>query len=104
MVTEQATKEVQVTVCVPEERTRTYRCATTSAQPEEKTQTYTVCVPIQVEKQVEVQVCKMVAKEVQVPVSRLAAACGRLLDAVAERLRLAVAAAECRHEADRLDR
>jgi hypothetical protein len=35
--------------------------------PEEKTQTYTVCVPVQVEKQVEVKVCKMVAKEVQVP-------------------------------------
>jgi hypothetical protein len=35
--------------------------------PVEKTQTYTACVPYEVEKQVEVRVCKLVPKTVRVP-------------------------------------
>ena len=56
---------VNYTVCVPQQKTRTYTVTRTKCVLEEKTQTYTVSVPVQVEKQVNVRVCKMVPKEIQ---------------------------------------
>ncbi len=55
----------------------THCLAFTTKTWDEKTQTYTVCVPHQVEKQIEVKVCKMVAQQVEAPCGCGAApACG----------------------------
>jgi hypothetical protein len=67
METEQKQREVQYTVCKPEERTRTYKVCRMECQPEKKTVTYTVCVPHTVSEEVDVKVCRMVKKEVEVP-------------------------------------
>ena len=56
---------VEKTICVPEWVTETRKC--------------TVCVPKQVEKEVQVKVCKMVEKKVTVPVCGQGCGCGRLL-------------------------
>jgi hypothetical protein len=69
METEQQSKEVTCTVCSPEERTRTYKVCHMECQPETKTVTYTVCVPHKTTEEVEVKVCHMVAKQVEVPCS-----------------------------------
>jgi hypothetical protein len=61
------TREVNYTVCVPQERTRNYTVTRYECQPEEKTQTYTVRVPHTVTEEVPVTVCKMVCQEVEVP-------------------------------------
>lgn len=66
-VTEQKTKDVTVTRCVPEQRTMTKEVTRYECVPTEKTVTCTVRVPHQVEKEVQVQVCKMVPKTVMVP-------------------------------------
>ena len=54
-------------MCVPQQRTQTFNVTTYKCVPEQMTQTYTVCVPVQVQKEVQVQVCKMVPKTVMVP-------------------------------------
>jgi hypothetical protein len=66
MESEQQSKEVEVTVCSPEERTKTYKVCKMVCQPEKKTETYTVCVPKTTTEEVEVKVCHMVAKQVEV--------------------------------------
>ena len=64
---EQKTREVQYTVCVPQQKTVTRQVCTVKCVPEEKVITYKVRVPHCVQKEVEVKVCKMVEKTVQVP-------------------------------------
>ena len=54
-------------MCVPEQRTRSCDVTTYKCVAEEKTEEYTVNVPHQVEKEIEVRVCKMVPKTVMVP-------------------------------------
>jgi len=58
---------VQVTECVAKEETYTYDVTTCETVSEEKTENYTVQVPVQVEKEIQVQVCRMVEKRIQVP-------------------------------------
>lgn len=70
MVREQVTREVPVTVCVPEKRTRSYVVNLCRDVVEDKTDTYTVMVPHQVQKQVQVPVCRMVPQTVQQTVCR----------------------------------
>lgn len=74
--TEPHTKQVTQTVCVPETRTKT--CTVTQYDCVLKKQTicYTACVPHYVARQVQVQVCKMVPKKIQVPVEPCAADVG----------------------------
>ena len=67
MVNEQKSREVTYTRMVPEERTSSHEVTRYECVPEERTQTYKVRVPYQVEKQVEVRVCKMVPKTITVP-------------------------------------
>ena len=67
MVSEQREREVPYTVCVPEERTRTYNVTRYENQPETRTVTYSVCVPETYTEEVPVRVCHMVAKQVEVP-------------------------------------
>jgi len=62
--TEQRTRDVQYTECVPEKRTCTEHVVNYRNVPEERTEHYTVMVPHQVEKEVCVQVCHMAPKEV----------------------------------------
>jgi hypothetical protein len=64
---EEKTRQVQYTVCVPQQRTVTREVCVVKCVPEQKVVTRTVQVPRCVEKQVEVRVCKMVQKTVQVP-------------------------------------
>ena len=51
---------------VPEQRTRKYTVTRYDCVPEQKVETYTVCVPVPVTKEVQVQVCKMVPKVITV--------------------------------------
>jgi len=64
-VAEQVTVDVPHTYCVPEKRTRTYDVTKYKNVEETKTQTYCVMVPHQEERDVQTQVCKMVQKVVQ---------------------------------------
>lgn len=64
-VAEQVTKQVPYTVCVPEKKTRTVEVTKYRDVVEEKTETFTVMVPKQVTKAVAVEVCKMVPKTVE---------------------------------------
>lgn len=64
-VAEQVTREVPETICVPEKRTRTYDVTKYKCVNETKSEQYTVMVPTKVEREVQVQVCRMVPKEVQ---------------------------------------
>jgi len=61
-------KDVAYTVCVPKEKTWIETVTTYKQVPQEVTDTYTVCVPHQVEKEVPIQVCRLVPKTVKVPV------------------------------------
>ncbi len=61
---EEKTKEVEYTVCVPETRTRTLTYTSYRCEPEEKTVSCTVMVPHEVEREVQVCVCRMVPKTV----------------------------------------
>lgn len=67
---EARTREVTYTVCVPQVQTRQVPVTTYTAVPSEQKQTYTVMVPYTVEKEVQVPVCRMVAKTIvcKVPV------------------------------------
>jgi hypothetical protein len=67
MVTEQKSREVSYTKCVAEQKSSTHEVTRYECVPSEKKVNYTVQVPHQVEKQIQVQVCKMVAKTVLVP-------------------------------------
>ncbi len=62
---EERSKEVEYTKWVPETRTRTLTYTSHECQPEEKTVSYTVMVPHEVEREVEVRVCRMVAQTVK---------------------------------------
>ena len=62
---EDRTKEVSYTVCVPETRSKTLTYTSYQCQPEEKTVTCTVMVPHEVEREVQVCVCRMVPKTVK---------------------------------------
>lgn len=64
---ETKTKNVTCTVCVPETQTKTCNVTRFECVPTKKTIRYTACVPHQVEKEVQVRVCKMVPKTIQVP-------------------------------------
>ena len=66
-VKEQKSREVQYTVCVPQQKTVTRQVCVVKCVPEEKVITYKVRVPHCVQKEVEVKVCKMVQKTIQVP-------------------------------------
>jgi hypothetical protein len=66
-VNEQQSRDVNYTVCVPEERTRTYTVTRYEQQPEQKTVTETVCVPRTYTEEVPVRVCHMVARQIEVP-------------------------------------
>ncbi len=66
-VTEQQSREVTYTRCVPEQRSSSHEVTRYECVPSEKTVTYTVQVPHQVEKQIQVRVCKMVPKTILVP-------------------------------------
>jgi len=66
-VKEEKTREVQYTVCVPQQKTVTRQVCVVKCVPEEKVVTYKVRVPHRVQKEVQVRVCKMVQKTVQVP-------------------------------------
>jgi hypothetical protein len=74
MVPEQQTREEQYQVCVPKQMTGTREVATCRLVTEQKTATRTIQVPYTVQKQVQVQVCKMVPKTItcQVPVTNCA--------------------------------
>ena len=62
---EERTKEVRRKVMVPEERVKTLTLTSYEREPEEKTVTYTVLVPHEVEREVQVRVCRMVPKTVK---------------------------------------
>jgi hypothetical protein len=72
-VAEQAKRSVPYTVCVPLTKTGTREVTSYRRVEEQKTHIYTVRLPYPVEKQVPVQVCRMVAKKVRLPVT----CCGR---------------------------
>jgi hypothetical protein len=67
LVNEAKTREVSFTRMVPEERTKSFEVTRYECVPEERTQAYTVNVPYQVDKEIQVQVCKMVPKTIMVP-------------------------------------
>jgi hypothetical protein len=60
METQEKTREVKYTECVPEERTRTCRVTVYENVTEEVPVEYTVCVPVTTMKEVQVRVCKPV--------------------------------------------
>lgn len=62
---EEQSKEVQYTEWVPETKTRTLTYTSYECQPEEKTVAYTVMVPHEIEREVQVCVCRMVEQTVQ---------------------------------------
>jgi hypothetical protein len=66
---EQRTREVPYTVCVAQTRTRQEQVTEYKQVPVEKVDLVTVMVPREVEKEVQVQVCRMVPKTVKVPAS-----------------------------------
>ena len=74
-VKEEKTRECNYTVCVPKKQTRT--CNVTVCKPvmEERVQKYCVRVPHQVEKEIQVRVCKMVAKTITCKVACPAPSC-----------------------------
>ncbi len=61
-------REVCYTVLVPQTRTWTEMVTTYRQVAEQVPYTYTVCVPVQEEQEIEVQVCQMVATTIDVPV------------------------------------
>ncbi len=63
------TKEVTYSVKVPQPRTRIYTVTRYDRVPEEKIENYTVRVPVQIVKDVKVQVCKMVPRVVTVNIN-----------------------------------
>ena len=66
---EQRTRSYQVCTMKPEVRTRVVPCTRYEMQQQTREVTRTVCVPVQVEKDVQVRVCHMVERKVQVPVT-----------------------------------
>ena len=60
------TRDVQFTVCVPEKKTATRTVVSCKPVMEEHDQQFTVMVPHKVEKEILVNVCKMVEKKIQV--------------------------------------
>ena len=64
MVNERASRQVQCTVLVPQRRTVTRQVTVMRCVPERKTSSYTVQVAYPVQRQVPVQVCRMVARTV----------------------------------------
>lgn len=67
MVAEKKTKDVTYTVCKPTTEEVKYTVNVCKCVPVKKTITVNVCVPHEVEKQVQVRVCKMVEKTIMVP-------------------------------------
>ncbi len=65
-VTEQQTREVPYVVCVPKQETRSRQVTVMKYVPESHTENYTVQVPHTVEKEVQVQVCRMVPQKIKV--------------------------------------
>jgi hypothetical protein len=61
-------REVSYVVCVPQEKVWTEMVTTYRQVAEPVTQKVTVCVPHQVEREVQVQCCRRVETTVQVPV------------------------------------
>lgn len=66
-VPEKKTRQVTRTVCVPQQQTRTSTITRWRCEPEERQVSYTVMVPHEVEREVQVRVCKMAPKKVLVP-------------------------------------
>ena len=77
MVLEQQTRQVQFTVCHPEQRSGMRPVTTCKMVTEERVALYNECVPYTVQKQIQVQVCKLIPKSIrcQVPVSN---GCGQV--------------------------
>jgi hypothetical protein len=67
MVSEERTRDVQYTVCVPQQQTRTFNVTEYRRVAEQKTVQDTVMVPYTEQREVEVRVCKMVPQTVMVP-------------------------------------
>lgn len=76
-VTQERQREFQVTVCVPEQREAVRNVTSYRTVAEPQVQRYTVQVPVVVQKEVNVQVCRMVPKTVvcKVPVAVDCGAC-----------------------------
>jgi hypothetical protein len=74
-VPETITCQVQVSECEAKQEEYQYQVTTCEAVSEEKTETYTVHVPVQVEKEIQVQVCRMVEKRIQVPAPSCCSVC-----------------------------
>jgi hypothetical protein len=75
---ETRTRDVNYTAWVPQTRTTPHKITTYKCVPAERVQQYTVMVPHQVQKEVQVRVCRMVPKTIQVPsVTCCDARCGR---------------------------
>jgi hypothetical protein len=66
-ITEERSEDVEYTVCVPQERTRTCQVTRYEIKPEQQTVKYTACVPYTYTEKVPVTVRKMVCKTVEVP-------------------------------------
>lgn len=66
-VNEKKSREVAYTVCVPEKRTEKYSVTVYDRVPEEREVTYKVCIPETVKREIDVRVCRMVAKTILVP-------------------------------------
>ena len=60
METQERSREVSYTICVPEERIRSYDVTVYDNVTEQVSETYTVCVPVQSTKEITVQVCQKV--------------------------------------------
>lgn len=69
-VNQEKQREVQVTVCVPQQREAVRNVTSYRTVAEPQVQRYTVQVPVTVQKEIDVQVCRMVPKKVlyRVPV------------------------------------
>lgn len=80
-------REMTYTVCVPQKKTWTETVTCYETQAEEVTRTVTVCVPHQVQKECQVNVCRMVPKTVQVPVQCGSGCCRGCGPVVCRRLR-----------------
>ncbi len=63
-VREERTRDVCYTECVPQVHTKVCDVTTFTKVAEERIATYNVCIPVRVEKEVQVQVCRMVPKRV----------------------------------------
>ena len=77
METEERSREVSYTVCVPEERTRSYDVTVYDNVTEQVSESYTVCVPVKSTKEINVRVCHKVPVTVD--------CCGNVVEEAADK-------------------